>query len=140
MIDDQREDLAALFTRISRRLIDAERPLLDARGMTMWQYIALTRLSRGSAPTQLELAQSLGYDKTRLIGLLDELERDGLITRERDPTDRRARVVEITAKGRERHAAVAADIRAMEAELLHGLTATQQRTLLTTLAKLAAGR
>ena len=32
---DDREDLGALFTRVSRRLIEAERPLLVARGLTM---------------------------------------------------------------------------------------------------------
>src|SRR4051794_24754706 len=100
-----REDLGALFTRISRRLIEAERPLLEARGLTMWQYIALSHVARRPPESQLELAAAIGYDKTRLIGLLDSLEAEGLITREPDPSDRRARVVRITAKGRRRHAA-----------------------------------
>jgi hypothetical protein len=43
-------------------------------------------LARQPAGTQLALAEAIRYDKTRLIGLLDELERDGLITRKPDPT------------------------------------------------------
>src|SRR3954451_7232983 len=95
-----REDLGALFTRVSRRLIAAERPLLAARGLSMWGYIALSHLVRGSAPTQLAFPSAIGDDKTRLIGLLDELERAGLITREPDPADRRARIVHLSAAGR----------------------------------------
>src|ERR1700754_1674367 len=96
---DDREDLGALFTRVSRRLIEAERPLLAARGLTMWGYIALARLAPGPGPLQLALAAAMGYDKTRLIALLDALEADGLVTRAPDPTDRRARVVRLTAAG-----------------------------------------
>ena len=102
---DDREDLGALFTRVSRRLIEAERPLLAARGLTMWGYVALNRLARGPAPRQLALAEAMGYDKTRLIALLDALEADGLITRAPDPEDRRARIVRLTPAGRQRHAA-----------------------------------
>ena len=70
----EREDLGALFARITARLIDAERPLLSARGLSMWQYIVLSELSRRPAKTQLSLAEAIGYDKTRLIALLDDLE------------------------------------------------------------------
>jgi DNA-binding MarR family transcriptional regulator len=132
-----REDLGALLTRASRRLIAAERPLLAARGLSMWGYVVLSHLARGSAPTQLALASAIGYDKTRLIGLLDELERDGLITREPDPADRRARIVHLTERGRELHAATVADIRAMEDELLSSLTPAERETLLAVLPRLA---
>ncbi len=139
MPDQDRQELGALFARITRSLLDAERPLLEARGLTMWGYIVLSHLARGPADTQLELAQAIGHDKTRLIGLLDELEAQRLITRKPDPADRRARLVSITAKGRARQGAAAADIRAMEAERLAGLSAAEQRTLLAVLPKLARG-
>jgi DNA-binding MarR family transcriptional regulator len=132
-----REDLGALFTRVSRRLIAAERPLLAAHGLTMWGYIVLNHLARGPAPTQLALASAIGHDKTRLIGLLDELERARLITRTPDPGDRRARIVHISERGRAAHTAAVADIRAMEQELLAELTAAERRTLLAVLPKLA---
>jgi DNA-binding MarR family transcriptional regulator len=99
----------------------------------MWGYIALSRLARGPAETQLALATAIGHDKTRLIGVLGGLEADGLITREPDPNDRRARLVRITPRGAERHAAAVTDIRAMEDKLLAGLTADQRDTLLAVL-------
>jgi DNA-binding MarR family transcriptional regulator len=131
-----RDDLAAMLTRASRRLIDEERPLLAAHGVSMWGYIALSRLAAGPAPTQLALAAAMGHDKTRLIGLLDELEREGLITRSPDPSDRRARVVVLTEAGRRRHAAVRADIRAMEKRVLDALSGEERETLLSVLPRL----
>src|SRR4051812_50149882 len=83
------QDLAALTARTTRRLIAAERPILKAHGLSMWGYIALSHLAHEPAGTQLALAEAMRYDKTRLIGLLDELEREGLVTREPDPADRR---------------------------------------------------
>jgi DNA-binding MarR family transcriptional regulator len=131
-----REDLGAQFARVTRRLIEAERPLLERRGLTMWGYITLTELARGTAPTQLALATAIGHDKTRLIAVLDTLEAEGLITREPDPTDRRARIVQITTKGRRRHSAAAKDIHAMEDDLLADVP--DREALLRALAKLAA--
>jgi DNA-binding MarR family transcriptional regulator len=135
-----RPDLGELVSAITRRLVEAERPLLAARGLTMWQYAALTCLARSPAPTQLQLAAAIRYDKTRLIALLDQLERDGLVRREPDPSDRRARIVRITSKGRRRHAAVAADIRAMEDEFLSPLTPAERQALLSALPKLTTRR
>jgi DNA-binding MarR family transcriptional regulator len=135
-----REDLGALFARITRRLVDAERPLLDAQGLSMWGYIALSHLAREPAGTQLALAQAIRYDKTRLIGLLDELERQGLVTRTPDPADRRARIVELTAAGRRRQAAAQKAIRAMEEELLGAVDPRDRETLIRALAQLAPER
>lgn len=120
------EDLGAQFARITRRLIEAERPLLAAHDLSMWAYIVLSHLAEAPAGTQLALAQAIHYDKTRLIGLLEELERDGLITRKPDPADRRARIVGLTKAGKARHAAAQADIRAMEAKFLNGLSAAER--------------
>lgn len=131
------EDLGALCARVTRRLIDAERPLLHARGLSMWAYVALTHLAKAPAPTQMALAEQMRYDKTRLIGILDELAEEGLIERAPDPDDRRARIVRLTATGRARHLEAQADIRAMEAEMLDALSDTQREVLRETLARLA---
>jgi DNA-binding MarR family transcriptional regulator len=131
------EDLGALLAGATRRLIEAERPLLAERGLTMWAYIALSRLAAAPASSQLELATAMGYDKTRLIALLDELETEGLLTREPDPRDRRARVIALTTAGRKRHAAARRAIAAMEERVLDGLSDTDRRRLRRALAHLA---
>ncbi|QEC49520.1 MarR family transcriptional regulator [Baekduia soli] len=134
----EREDLGALFARITRRLIEAERPLLEARGLSMWGYVVLSHLSHRPASTQLALARAIGYDKTRLIGVLDDLERDGLVTRVPDPADRRARIVELTPAGRDRHRDARDDIGAMEDAFLGALSDGRRAALRRTLAQLAA--
>ena len=139
MTDAERDDLGAMFARITQRLIAAERPLLARHGLSMWGYIALSQVVRAPAATQLELAQAIRYDKTRLIALLDELEHDGLVTRRPDPADRRARTIEITTEGRRRHAAAQAAIREMEDDLLAGLDDDRRAALLDALAVLSRG-
>ncbi len=125
-----------MFARITRRLVAEERPLLAAHGLSMWAYIVLSRLSSSAVGSQLALARQIGYDKTRLVKLLDELTGGGLIERRLDPADRRAHVVALTAAGRDRVDAARADIRAMEARLLSDFSAPQQRSLRRMLVKL----
>jgi DNA-binding MarR family transcriptional regulator len=132
-----RADLGAVVARIARRIIDAERPVLAAHGLSMWDYIALSRLADGPVGTQLELAQAMQHDKTRLIPLLDRLEAGGLLTRQPDPADRRARIVRLTPAGRARLRAARTGIRAMETELLGDFSRTEQSTLRELLTRLA---
>jgi DNA-binding MarR family transcriptional regulator len=131
-----RDDLAASFARLTRRLADAERPLLAAHGLTMWGYVVLSQLTAGPAASQLELARAIGYDKTRLIARLDELEAQGLVERRADPADRRSRRIGLTDAGRALHVAAQADIRAMEDELLAVLPAAERQALLSALPRL----
>lgn len=133
----EREDLGMLFGRVTRRLMDAERPLLERHGLSMWGYVALSQLARGAADTQLSLAHAMGYDKTRLIGVLDDLEAEGLVTRQPDAEDRRRRIVALTEAGTRRWALAHEDIRAMEKELLGDLGPAEVGTLLTALERLA---
>jgi DNA-binding MarR family transcriptional regulator len=55
----------------------------------------------------VELARTLGLDKTTLMSQLDRLEAAHLIVRHCDPGDRRRRIPEITAAGDEVRAEVA---------------------------------
>jgi MarR family transcriptional regulator, transcriptional regulator for hemolysin len=50
--------------------------------------------------TQTELARLVGLDKTTMVVTMDELERLGLAERRPSKTDRRARAIVVTAKGR----------------------------------------
>ena len=131
------EDLGALCAGAGRALAEAERPILEEHGLTMWQYVVLSALSPGAAPSQLVLAQQIHYDKTRLITLLDGLVAEGLVSRSPDPSDRRARVVRLTPLGVRRHAAVRDAIRVMEERMLTGLSPEERRVLRAGLAHLA---
>jgi DNA-binding MarR family transcriptional regulator len=132
------DDLGALLARATRRLLEAERPLLAARDLSMWEYVVLSHLAGAPVETQLSLAQAIGYDKSRLIGLLDGLESAGLLTRETDLKDRRAKVISLTAAGKTRQERARRDIRAMERRLLAGVDPADVDLLRKLLASLSA--
>ena len=52
-------------------------------------------------PSQLQVAQRLGVDRTTMVSLLDTLEEKGLVSRHPDAEDRRRNVVELTEAGRD---------------------------------------
>jgi MarR family transcriptional regulator, organic hydroperoxide resistance regulator len=92
-------------------------------------WIVLSALAAGPRQTQLSLGQSLGLDKTTMTSLLDRMEARGLITRSTDRRDRRARIPALTGAGRQIQAEVTGARDCVEAGLLSGFTADEQRQL-----------
>jgi DNA-binding MarR family transcriptional regulator len=76
-----------------------------------------------------ELAQRCGLTPASVSELVDLLERDGLVRRSEDPTDRRVVVVEITARGRREIEHVGELMRAPVAKILAGLPADKRARL-----------
>jgi DNA-binding MarR family transcriptional regulator len=133
-----RPDLAAMISPLSRALIEAELPVLREHGLSMWAYSVLLRLGERPLRTQAALAQSIGADKTRIIGVLDDLQHRGLIERAADPADRRVRVLSLTAEGRRVRDSARAGIRRKEERLLARLPADDRDAFLRALRTLAA--
>jgi len=91
-----------------------------------------------ACPTsQQALIEMVGVDPSKLVGLLNDLEADGLIVRKRDPEDRRRHIVEVSAKGSARLEAAKETAAVVEEELLAGLDADQRAELLVLLAQVA---
>ena len=57
-------------------------------------------LSTGAVTNQLTLGQDLGIDKATIVKIIDKLEKLNFVKREVDPTDRRAKLLSITTKGK----------------------------------------
>lgn len=127
-----------MISPLSRALIDAELPVLREHGLSMWAYSVLLALDERPLRTQAALAESIGADKTRIIGVLDDLQRRGLIERTPDPADRRARVLSLTAEGRRVRDSAQARIRRGEERLLARLSTEDRRGFLRALRALAA--
>ncbi|GAA1652821.1 MarR family winged helix-turn-helix transcriptional regulator [Actinoplanes couchii] len=128
-----RDDLALLTFRLSRRLLAMEEPILAHHDIPMWAYAVLTALRDGPTRTQTALATAIGADKTRLIPILDDLQRRGLISRDSDPADRRVRLLALTPDGRRTQESIRSQIRAGEEELLSALPADERETFVRTL-------
>ena len=127
-----------MIVPLGRALMAAELPVLREHGLTMWGYVVLLALSEEPVRTQAALAESIGADKTRIIGVLDDLQTAGLIARAPDPADRRAHLLWLTADGRRVRAAAQAGIQRQEERLLARLPPEDARSFLRTLALLSS--
>lgn len=135
---DDRPDLAAMVTRLSRWLIAMEQPILAAQGVSMWGYVVLTALAETPLRTQTALARTIGADKTRIIGVLDDLQQRGLIRREPDPADRRVHLLRLTPAGRRLRTRSRRAIRQEEDRLLNRLSMADRQVFLRVLQALDA--
>lgn len=88
--------------------------------------------------TQGELAELACLDKSTMVHTLDELEREGLASRKPAEHDRRARVVQVTDRGRELVAATEAQLDGLYDAVLDRLPKADREPFLRSLAALAA--
>ncbi|MFX0573836.1 MarR family winged helix-turn-helix transcriptional regulator [Nocardia nepalensis] len=133
MSDAQRPDLAAMFVPLGRALSAAELPVLERHDLTMWGYVVLLGLGDEPVYTQAALAKKIRADKTRIIGTLDELQQRGLIRRDPDPADRRARLISLTPTGRTTRDRAQREIQEQENQLLATLPADDRKAFLRSL-------
>jgi DNA-binding MarR family transcriptional regulator len=96
------QDLAREVWQLMSDLVldhQRRRAVAEATGMTFGRVRALRRVAR--EPMSMgELAAILGIDRPNATALVDDLETQGLVRRHPHPTDRRAKLVEATRKGK----------------------------------------
>jgi DNA-binding MarR family transcriptional regulator len=122
-----------LFFRLWRASHTRIAEALESVGLTPALFGVLNVLGARDGAIQQEIAVSMGIDPSTMVSLIDDLERAGLAERRPHPTDRRAREIAITPKGRrllDRARQMATQV---DGEVLRGLTANERRELLTLL-------
>jgi DNA-binding MarR family transcriptional regulator len=87
--------------------------------------------------SQLSLARRLGIDKNAMTSVVDALEDRGLVQRRPDPADRRARQIIPTDNGRTVLSSARDALRAVEQELMRGLSTAERTQLRHLLARVA---
>lgn len=133
--DAQYYFLLVQATNAVRRASD--RAVLAAAGITTAQAGALYAVAAARAPTQRELGATLGLGEAAVTGLVGRLERRGLVRRETDPDDRRARRLALTDEGRHVLGAIEPARRALSARIADALGDDADRVA-AALARLAA--
>ena len=92
---------ALLMVKLGTEIVAAAEDQLVAMGLSGRQYSVLAVLSSDAPPSQQDLAGLCGLLPAQIVPVIDEMERRGLVTRQRSETDRRRSVVNLTDKGRE---------------------------------------
>lgn len=85
--------------RVAKALNRAFEDELTAAGGSVPTWLILLSLKSGRPETQRELAAAVGIQGATMTHHLDALEKAGLVTRTRDPSNRRVQRVELTEKG-----------------------------------------
>lgn len=119
-----------LFFRLWRVSHTRTAEALESLGLTTALFALLNVLATREGAIQQELGSALGVDPSTMVSLIDQLETAGLAKRRPRPTDRRAREVVITPKGRralEQARHLAAHV---EDEVLRGLSGPERRQML----------
>jgi DNA-binding MarR family transcriptional regulator len=101
----------------------------EETGLHPYHHAVLAVLDEGSRETQGAIADSLGYDRGQLVGLLDELEERGLVERKRDPADRRRHIVRMTPDGKRTLGKLRALARRLEDDFLASLDERERAQL-----------
>jgi len=99
-----KEQLIASITETQRslgRVFGAARanPLMSLN-LTMRQLKVLLTLARRGPLGGQELTVEMGVSFATVTGIVDRLAAQGLVSRREDPSDRRVRLLELTAEGR----------------------------------------
>lgn len=128
----------AIVTRVGRayRHLDAEmRAGLDEVGMTKEEFKVVMELHAGPR-THGALCRQLDVSTGVMTNRLDKLERIGLVSRAKDPSDRRGVMLTLTPTGAERLDAYIDRGAHRERRLLEGLSANEKQQLNKLLLKL----
>ena len=105
-------------------------------GVRRYHYSVLVALAQDGPASQADLGRRLWIDRSDMVAVLNDLERDGLVARVRDEHDRRRNLVELTPAGK--RALDKLDTRVEEAQgaLLGPLSASERQQLLRLLTRL----
>jgi DNA-binding MarR family transcriptional regulator len=118
-----------LFFRLWRATHTRAADALETVSLTPALFALLNVIGTREGAIQQELGSAMGIDRSTMVALIDQLESAGLAKRRPSATDRRARQIEITPKGRRLLQRARRMVAQVEDEVLAGLTAEERREL-----------
>jgi len=102
---------------------------LGEAGVRKQHFAVLTALDEQGSVSQAALGRRVWMDRSDLNGVLNDLERDGLVARVRDEGDRRRNVIALTPAGGEALRRLNARVEAAQEALLEPLSGEERAEL-----------
>ncbi|MFE7532482.1 MarR family winged helix-turn-helix transcriptional regulator [Kitasatospora sp. NPDC057542] len=131
-VDPQVETIVQTLNRVSRRMGVAYDRQLTVLGITSAEWEVLKALVVSGSPYQLgpgELAKRLGLTPAAMTHRIDRMVADGLVTRERDETNRVRVIIELTETGRDKWLESMRMAAVFEEELLQDIAGEERAAL-----------
>jgi DNA-binding MarR family transcriptional regulator len=119
----------------------ARRAAFAAHGLETWEFDVLSALRRAGPPYQLSpgaLLRATLVTSGTMTNRIDRLAAAGLVSRSRDPLDKRGVLVQLTEQGRRTVDAAMSDLLTRERAILTSLGAAEQARLAGSLRTLLA--
>jgi DNA-binding MarR family transcriptional regulator len=111
-------------------------PELGRLGINGREFGLLTLIEVEGPASQQRIAGRIGVDRTTMVGLIDALEEKELVERHRDPTNRRAYLLEVTPEGAKKVRDALKAVERAEQATLAPLSAADSATLIRILQRL----
>ena len=123
---DLQTSLGYLLKEASSALRSAMEEVLRPLGMTVTHYSCLELLSQRPGLSNSELARGAFVTRQSMNVLLQNLERDGFVTRATEARVGKVLPTELTPRGRESLQKASAAVRSVEIRMLSGMTEDEQ--------------
>jgi DNA-binding MarR family transcriptional regulator len=138
MSDDNDEAFAFLLVQLGSHTARRFAETIAPSGLEPRHYGMLRRLAANEGQSQQALGALLGLNPTRMVFLVDDLEKHGFVERRRNPVDRRSYALYLTAAGGEALRRAEAATRHHAAGIGSTLSAADRRQLTRLLRRVAA--
>lgn len=133
---DIENSIGFLLAKVHQRGFALFKEPLDAYDMTPRQFSLLAFLWQQDGLSQADLSAKSQIDRTTIGGLIDRLEKDGLVARLPDPDDRRAYRICLTNRGKSLEKELCEIAHSVQEKFIAGITHEERDTLLQLLKKL----
>jgi MarR family transcriptional regulator for hemolysin len=117
------------LTRVSRSVSRAFDDTLAEAGGSVPVWLVMVNLKANPRASQRELAEAIGLTQATLTHHLNAMDADGLVTRRRDPNNRRVHVLELTDEGEHAFARLRAAALDFDRRLRRGISSEETRQL-----------
>ncbi|HEY7456200.1 MAG TPA: MarR family winged helix-turn-helix transcriptional regulator [Solirubrobacterales bacterium] len=138
--DEAPSNLAFLLSQVGTYAAQRFAARIAAADLHPPLFRVLNAVDAAEGRSQHAIGEAIGAPPSRMVALVDELERRGLVERRPDPGDRRVRTLHLTPVGRKlltRGRKLAGE---HEAELAKGMSAAERKRLVALLQKIVAAQ